>query len=284
VYRALREHGIEIDWVGGTSIGAVMATYVASDQPYEAVMDNARRSFAVNPTGDFNMFPLISLIKGLRLRGVLERAVNELVGFDGDTEDLWKNYYCVATNYTQAREHLITHGNIVHALLASISIPGALPPVIHEGDLLCDGGTFNNFPVDVMHRMRGVGHVIGVDLNMRTRLRIEHAEMPSTMALLRDRFRPERQRRYRLPSLPSYLMTVTGLYSHSRQNQARQQCDLYFHPVMDRVGMLQWNRFDQIAQRGYEHAKEVIAAMEATTRPRFGMTVKDIEAADAPKP
>ena len=275
VYRALREHGIEIDWVGGTSIGAVMATYVASDQPLEAVMDNARRSFAVNPTGDFNMFPLISLIKGLRLRGVLDRAVTELLGFDGDIEDLWKNYHCVATNYTQAREQLISRGNIVHALLASISIPGALPPVIHEGDLLCDGGTFNNFPVDVMHRMRGVGHVIGVDLNMRTRTRIEHAEMPGTLALLRDRFRPERQRRYRLPSLPSYLMTVTGLYSHSRQNQAKAQCDLYFHPVLDRVGMLQWNRFDQIVQRGYTHAKEVIAAMEATTRPRFGMPAQD---------
>lgn len=55
---------------------------------------------------------------------------------------------------------------------------------------------------------------------------------------------------------------------------------------MDRVGMLQWNRFDQTEQRGYEHAKEVIAAMEAaTTRPRFGkLTAEDIEAPDAPKP
>ncbi|GHD00459.1 hypothetical protein GCM10007320_57890 [Pseudorhodoferax aquiterrae] len=52
VYRVLREHGVEIDWVGGTSIGAVMAAYVASDQGLETVMANARSAFAVNPTGE----------------------------------------------------------------------------------------------------------------------------------------------------------------------------------------------------------------------------------------
>ena len=270
VYRALRENGIEIDWVGGTSIGAVMAAYVGSDQPFAQVMANARRAFKVNPTGDFNLFPMISLFKGLRLRGILTRAVEELVGFDADVEDLWKNYHCVATNYSRASEQRIERGNLVQALLASISIPGALPPVIHQGDLLCDGGTFNNFPVDVMRTMRGVGHVIGIDLNMRTAQRIDHDEMPSTLALLRDRLRPASQRRYRLPSLPTYLMTVTGLYSMSRQSLAQQLCDLYFHPALDRVGMLQWNRIDQIVQRGYAHGQQVIGAMGEADRKRFG--------------
>ncbi len=270
VYRALREHGIEIDWVGGTSIGAVMAAYAGSDQPFDQVMANARRAFAVNPTGDFNLFPVISLFKGLRLRGILRRAVEELVGFDADIEDLWKNYHCVATNYSRASEQWIQRGNLVQGLLASISIPGALPPVIHQGDLLCDGGTFNNFPVDVMHRMRGVGHVIGVDLNIRSEQRVAHDDMPGTLALLRDRLRPASQRRYRLPSLPTYLMTVTGLYSLSRREEAQQLCDLYFHPALDRVGMLQWNRIDQIVERGYRHALDVIAAMGDEERRRFG--------------
>lgn len=83
VYRVLREQGVEIDWVGGTSIGAVMAAYVASDQSLDTVMANARSAFAVNPTGDMNLFPLLSLFKGVRLRGVLRSAVQSLVGFDG---------------------------------------------------------------------------------------------------------------------------------------------------------------------------------------------------------
>ena len=165
VYRALLEHGIEVDVVGGTSIGAVMAACVACDQPLEAITAHARKAFSAHPTGDFNLLPMVSLIKGQRLRRMLGQAVHELLGVDADVEDLWKNFYCVATNYSRASEHVVHHGNLVRALLSSTAIPGALPPVIDDGDLLCDGGTFNNFPVDVMRRMRGVGKVIGVDLN-----------------------------------------------------------------------------------------------------------------------
>ena len=173
VYRALRERGVEVDYVGGTSIGAIMAALVASDAPVATVIDIARRSFSTNPTGDFNLVPLLSLIKGRRLRRVIHRALKELFGFEPDIEDLWKNYYCVASNYSQASESLIRGGNLGRAMRASIAIPGALPPVVHDGDLLCDGGTFNNFPVDVMRRMRGVGTVVGVDLNTRKPRRIE---------------------------------------------------------------------------------------------------------------
>ena len=56
---------------------------------------------------------------------------------------------------------------------ASIAIPGALAPVVRDGDLLCDGGTLNNFPVDVIRAQRGVGTVIGVDLGSNKVRRVE---------------------------------------------------------------------------------------------------------------
>ena len=74
VYRALQERGIEIDVVGGTSIGAVMAAYVAADRPIDDITANARQAFATNPTGDFNLIPMVSLIKGLRLRRIVDQA------------------------------------------------------------------------------------------------------------------------------------------------------------------------------------------------------------------
>jgi len=263
VVQALRESGVDVDWVGGTSIGAVMAAIVATDRPWDESMAVARRAFSVNPTGDFTMLPLISLIKGRRLRRVIENAVAESVGAGTQLEDLWKNCYCVASNYSQASEHVIEHGPVVKALLASIAIPGALPPVLHEGDLLCDGGTFNNFPVDVMRTQRGIGRVVGVDLGFRKPRRIEHDEVPGPWALLRDRLRPRAQRRYRLPSLVAYLMNVTVLYSTSRQRQSRKLTDLYFNPPLERVGMLQWNRFDSIVQQGHAHARQVLDALDA---------------------
>jgi len=278
VWRALQEHGIEVDVVGGASIGAVMAGYVASDRPYDEVQANARRAFGQNPTGDFNLLPLLSLIKGRRLRRIIDRALHELLvgpasaaaDNQAGAEDLWKNFYAVATNYSQASEQLLRHGPLLDALMASIAIPGALPPVLNDGDLLCDGGTFNNFPVDVMHRMRGIGTVIGVDLNFRKPRRIAHAEMPGSWALLRDRLRPRAQRRYKLPSLASYLMNVTILYSVSRQRQAQRLTDLYFNPPLDRVGMLQWNRFAQVVAQGHAHACEVLAALTPAQRLQLG--------------
>lgn len=263
ILQALAEHGIEVDCVGGTSIGAVMATYAASDQPPDAVLANARMSFSVNPLGDFNLLPVLSLIKGRRLRRILARAAQQLLGFDANLEDLWKTCYFVATNYSRACEQSLTHGNLVAGLLASTSIPGALPPVIRDSELLFDGGTFNNFPVDVMRNMRGIGTVIGVDLSYRNTRRILHEDMPGTLALLRDRLRPRARRRYRLPSLPAYLMNVTVLYSTARQRSAKQLTDIYFNPPLVRIGMLQWHKFDQIVRLGLAHGREVLAKLAA---------------------
>ena len=269
LYRALQERGVEIDCVGGTSIGSVMAALVASDRPLDGLMRIARRAFGFNPTGDFNLVPLLSLIKGRRLRGIINRAMHETLGRDADVEDMWKNYYCVASNYSQAREHVIRRGNLAKAMLASIAIPGALPPVLHEGDLLCDGGTFNNFPADVMRGMRGVGKVIGVDLSFRKPRRIEHAEVPGGWALLCDRLRPYKRRRYKFPSLVSYLMNVTILYSTSRQRQSQALTDLYFNPPLERVGMLQWKKFDSIVAQGHAHGVAVLDALSVAEMRAF---------------
>lgn len=258
VFRALQERGIEIDYVGGTSIGAVMATLVATDRPWQALQAVARAEFGRGPTGDYTLLPLLSLIKGRRLRRILNLAIAESVGEGAGIEDLWKNYFCIATNFSKAGEVVLRQGDLVRSLLASTAIPGALPPVVVDGDLLCDGGTFNNFPVDVMRRMRGVGTVIGVDLNASKARRIELDELPSGWAMLIDRLRPRSRRRYRLPSLPVLLINSTILYSLSRQRQARALTDLYFNPPLDRVGMLDWKRFDQVVQQGYEHALQVL--------------------------
>jgi NTE family protein len=258
VWQALAERGIEIDCVGGTSIGAVMGTLIAADVPAERATGIARAAFAANPTGDYNVLPLMSLIKGRRVRAAIHGALADLVGGPIEIEDLWKGYFCIATNYSRAREQRVQRGDLAQALLASISIPGALPPVVQDGDLLCDGGTFNNFPVDAMREWRGIGQVIGSDLGAHNHRKLDFTEMPGSWALLADRLRPRHRRRYRLPSLASYLMNVTIIYSISRQNEVRRLVDVYFNPPLYKVGLLQWSRFDQIVRQGYQHAVEVL--------------------------
>lgn len=272
VWRALRERGIEVDYVGGTSIGAVMAALIATDPPIDQAIDVTRRAFSVNPTGDYNLLPLMSLIKGRRVSNAVHRSIDQLVGAQVDIEDLWKGYFCIASNYSQAREQRVEEGDLARALLASIAIPGALPPVVHEGDLLCDGGTFNNFPVDAMREMRGVGKVIGVDLGIRNPRRLEFDEVPGSWALLLDRLRPRGKRRYRLPSLTAYLLNITILYSTSRQREARRLTDLYFNPPLYKVGLLQWALFDQIVRQGHEYATGVLDALPECERASLGFS------------
>ncbi len=271
VWRALAAGGIDIDVVGGTSIGAAMAALVAIDAEPERAIAIARDAFRANPTGDINLLPLISLIKGRRARRAVEGTIEKLAGGRVDIEDLWKGYFCVASNYSQGCEQRLTEGDLGLAMRASGAIAGALPPVVRDGDLLCDGGTFNNFPVDAMREMRGVGRVIGVDLGARQMRRLEFDEVPGSWALLLDRLKPRSKRRYRLPSLTGYLLNVTILYSISRQPESRRLTDLYFNPPLGKVGLLQWSRFDEIVGVGETHAHDVLAAMDEEARAAFGL-------------
>lgn len=258
VYRALQEQGIHIDFACGTSIGAVMSMLMATGRPAAELTALARQGFITNPTSDYRPLPLMSLIAGRRMRRVIDTGVQQLTGFAADAEDLWKNWFCIASNYSQAREQVLQRGPLSRAVRASAAIPGALPPVLVDGDLLCDGGSFNNFPVDVMRARRGVGHVIGVDLSVRQARRFEFEEVPSTWALLLDMLKPRRRRRFRFPSLMAYLMNVTILYSHSRRSQNQALADLVLNPPLYRVGMLQWRRFDSIVAQGHAHACDVL--------------------------
>lgn len=260
VYKALHEYGIEVDYVGGTSIGAVMGAFAAFDMAPEQVIARARKAFQLNPTSDYNLIPLLSLIKGRKLKSVIEGAIKECVGVDADIEDTWKNFFCVVTNYSRTSELVMTRGKLAKCVRASVSIPGALPPVIHNGDLLIDGGTFNNFPTDVMARM-GVGKIIGVDLMQETWREVKLEEVPGTWALLRNSLRKVERKKFWLPSLTSTLLNVTLLYSTSRQKAAREIIDLGFHPDVRTVGMLQWREFDRAVEIGYRHACEVLSAM-----------------------
>jgi NTE family protein len=100
--------------------------------------------------------------------------------------------------------------------------------------------------------------VIGVDLSTHKARRYESEHVPGTWTLLRDRLRPYAKRRYRFPSLLAYLMNVQILYSISRQEGKRKLTDVYFNPPLERVGMLQWDRFDDIVEQGHAHATGIL--------------------------
>ena len=257
IMQALQERGIEWDMAGGTSIGSVMAAYAAMDLDATEVTQRAARAFSVNPTGDVNWFPLMSIIKGRRLARVIHDAVVDALGSPIGIEDLWKPYFCVASNYSRAQAQVLRVGDLASSITASVSIPAALPPVLWHGDLLTDGGTFNNYPVDVM-RASGAARVIGVDMSRDRYRPLTLQRMPSSFEMFVDRFfRPRRQRKYKgLPNLAAIVFNVAAMSSQSHEKRMREQVDLGFTPDVSRIGMLEWSAFDKVVEIGLQHARE----------------------------
>ena len=270
VMQALDEQGIDWDLVGGTSIGAVMGFYAASGLAVARVHDLAREAFRRNPTGDVNWVPVMSLLRGRRLRRVIEDAVRDAVGGAPDVEDLWKPFFCVASNCSRQRAEVLRRGPLSEALRASVSIPAALPPVLRGGELLVDGGTFNNYPVDLM-RAAGAARVIGVDLSQDDYRALAHADVPAPWAFLLDRvFRRREARRYKdFPSLGTTVVNVALMASTSHQKRMRELVYLEFQPEVSDVGLLQWRAFDRVYAIGLAHARRRLAEPRAQgfTRP-----------------
>lgn len=259
VLQALEENGIEWDLAGGTSIGSVMAALAAMDLPVPRIIAVAARAFASNPTGDLNWLPIMSIIKGQRLKKVIRTSVIDALGAEVNIEDLWKPFFCVASNYSRQKIEVLRQGSLSQAILASTAIPAALPPVLRDGDLLIDGGTFNNYPVDIM-RASGAARMIGVDLGRGAHRTLPFQTLPSPWTLFIDRyFRSRAKRRFKgLPNLPAIVFNATAMASSTHERKMRTAVDLSFTPNVARYGMLQWTAFPQIVEVGLRHGRERI--------------------------
>lgn len=260
VYRALEEAGLPLDLIGGTSIGSLIGAAIARDLSAQEVIDIYRPLFLSNPTprSDYNIIPLISVLKGRKI----DRMLIEVFG-DLGVEDTWQPFFCVSTDLTNHRAEIHRNGKLWRAIRASISLPGIFPPVGDGDRLLVDGGVVNNFPVDVMAG-QGVGRIVGVEFNSDKIYDYDRAQIPATWAILRDRLRDRHDRKYRLPSLMSTVVEATLMNSNRKTREWRNTVDVYFNPPVHQHSMLNWSAFDKLVETGYRYAiekleKEVVA-------------------------
>ncbi len=175
VVRALREAGMRIDSVGGTSIGAIIGAGVAADWSHEEMVEKYRRAFVDGrPLRDYT-FPFVSLVPGRRVALLLREAFGAR-----DIEDLALPFYCVSANLSVGKVHVHRSGPLWLWLRASSAIPGILPPVFHRGEVFVDGAVMNNLPTDIM-RQQAVGEIVAVDISADDVLRadVEEYALPS---------------------------------------------------------------------------------------------------------
>jgi NTE family protein len=249
VVRALREHGVPIDLVGGTSMGGILAAGVASDWGHEELVQRFKRCFVdTNPLSDYTL-PLVSLVSGRKVSMLLRRELGDI-----DIEDLPLPFFCVSSNLTSGRIAVHQQGTLWRWLRASVSIPGVLPPVFQGGEVYVDGGAMNVLPVDVM-RAKGRGPVIGVDVSNDRAFTtdVEATETPSIWSLLRGR---DGRRR---PNILQILWRAGMVNSTSAKLELRSQSDLLITPALESLDLLDWQGFEHAIEIGYRDTSEVLA-------------------------
>lgn len=252
VIRALNEAGIGVDAVGGASFGALAATGIARGQNDADSFAEHHVAFTCeDPLGDYTL-PIMSLVRGDHLNEVLLRHLPM------DIEDLWLPFFAVSSDLSTNQVRIHDRGPLWQAIRASVSLPAVLPPSLHNGHLLVDGGVLNNLPIDIM-RERVRGPIIAVDLAVDALPGTEHSAVPSSMEYLRDRLLPGRHTR-EAPTLSRVIMQITTMASRKEVQSARKLADLYLNPPLGSFDFLDWKKMREIADVGYRDAIPQIKA------------------------
>ena len=141
VARALRELGVAVDFVAGTSMGAVIAGGMAMGWGVEEMDERIRDAFVVSsPLSDI-AFPLLAMTRGAEVDRRLEKHFGDV-----EISDLWRPFLCVSTDLSTGGTHVHRRGLLRRAVRASLSLPGVLPPVVEDGHVLVDGALVGNLP------------------------------------------------------------------------------------------------------------------------------------------
>jgi len=247
VLKALQEHGIPIDAVGGTSMGAVIAGLYAAGFSSDEISAACRRNY-VDPQASDLTVPFVSLRSGkASIRGLQNIFGDRLI------EDLPLTCFFVSCDLTRAESVIHDRGPVALWTRVSCSVPGLLPPVAHDGRLLVDGGLLENLPVTAM-RTRAGGYVVASDVSVAQDLPVaRELEMQTSWSGIGQLLR-KFTHRPRLPHIIHLLMRSAEIGSVRDSKLAGSPADLYLHPPLDAISMTDFKSFDRIVAIGYEHA------------------------------
>jgi NTE family protein len=254
IVKALREAGVPIDLVGGTSMGGILGAGVAQLWSVEELKERFHAAFVRGkPLRDYTL-PFVSLVSGRKVSRLLRKDCGDI-----DIEDLPLTFFCVSSNLTTGHSTVHRRGLLWLWLRASVAIPGVLPPVVHKGEVLVDGGTMNNLPVDAMREL-GRGPVIGVDVGADRAFTTdsEEIDVPLPWQLMSWL----RVRRHR-PNIFQILWRAGMVNSSAMTAAHREKTDLLLQPPLAQIDMLNWSAFERAIAAGYEYAVRRLEALPA---------------------
>ena len=280
VLKEIEKAGVQIDYIGGTSMGAIVgglyAAGYSADQIEEIIVKtdflallqdkNARdtqpffekeygeKHFITLPVSNGKIGLPQAISKGqnvLNLFSSLLAPVDEIQDFS----KLSIPFFCIATDVETGEEIILEKGSLPLALRASGSFPTLLTPVEISGKLLIDGGVSNNFPVDVM-KQKGADIIIGVDVQGRL------------------------YERRNLKNAVDILNQVVSYKMYEKATSQMRLIDVYIHPEIYNYNVIDFEKGAAILRKGEEAASEKkdffakIAAQQINKKERSSLEIK----------
>lgn len=262
VLKEIERAGIKLDYIGGTSMGAIIgglyAAGYSADQLekiiietdfYTLLQDKLPRSskpFFEKELGEKHAisFPFINgkisfprgVSKGQNILNFfteLLHPVEKITNF----KKLPIPFFCIATDVETGEEVVLEKGFLPLALRASGSFPTLLNPVELDGKLLIDGGVANNFPVDIMKK-KGIDIIIGVDVEGRL------------------------YKKEKLTSVLSILNQIVSYRMYAKSNLEKKITDIYLHPKITDYSVVDFAKSKEILKKGEEVTLKFRAVFE----------------------
>ncbi|NRF15408.1 patatin-like phospholipase family protein [Vibrio coralliilyticus] len=259
VLKALEELRIPVDYITGTSMGAYVgglyATGMSADEiesltetidwnsGYRDRVDRSQRRVRDKEYEDrFQLTTDLGLgwsgvraargiVQGQGMLRILRESSGNLPPFES-FDELAIPYRSVATDILELKPVVIQNGYLVDAMMASMSVPGALPPYELNGQLLVDGGVTNNMPVNVARDL-GADIVIAVDISTD----YKDEEDFTTLFTVADQ-------------LSNYLVRSTT----NRQAKTLTEDDVFLKPQVGDMETTEFDKMPEAFKKGYQIA------------------------------
>jgi NTE family protein len=258
-YKAFCEAGADFDILGGTSAGAAMMAAFACGADAERVDQGARNIFVRSRAFRRLTLPRYGLID----HKVFDRALRAEYG-DAIIEDLWKPFFALSSNLSDHKPKIHRRGLVWHAVRASGSVPGMLPPFFtREGEMLVDGALMDNVPLAPMKALKsGPNVIVMLGEDAPTTYTVDYQSIPGPRELAAAMLNPFARRR--LPQAPGILQVIMLSMLANRPYLELSDSDILIRPELpDDLRFTSWERHNEIFLHAYRRTAAWIEARMA---------------------
>ncbi|AMD22066.1 HGL274Wp [Eremothecium sinecaudum] len=265
VLKAIEEHGIPIDMIGGTSFGAYVGGLYAKDYDLVPIYGRVKK-FAGRVSSIWRMlsdltWPITSYTTGHEFNRGIWKSFGDI-----RIEDFWIQYYCNSTNITESVQEIHSSGYAWRYIRASMSLAGMLPPLTDDGNMLLDGGYLDNLPVSTM-KARGCKTIFAVDVgSVDDRTPMEYGDYLNGFWILFNRWNPF-STHPNVPNMAEIQMRLGYVASVNALEKAKNTPGVFYaRPPIEGYATLDFSKFEEIYQVGAAYGSVFFEELEKCGR------------------